>query len=116
MANLECLKYEAFPGHKNQEISIKYSITYSGMIIDKSPIENSEIKNEYDYHKMVKTDFDKVPGAEGFIFNNKEIINKQRAVAGYMVKKLGSNLISGKSIMNISLPINIFDTRSLLNV
>lgn len=32
----------------------------------------------------------------------------------YFLKKIGSNLFSGKSIMNISLPINLFDERSLL--
>jgi hypothetical protein len=31
-----------------------------------------------------------------------------------MLKKIGSNLISGKSIMSISLPVEIFETRSNL--
>jgi hypothetical protein len=50
------------------------------------------------------------------IFTNTQIIEKQRAVAGYMIKKIGLNLIKGKSIMNISLPINIFDYRTILEL
>ena len=50
------------------------------------------------------------------IFTNTTVIEKQRAVAGYMIKNIGLNLIKGKSIMNVSLPINIFDTRSILEL
>jgi hypothetical protein len=31
-----------------------------------------------------------------------------------MLKKMGSNLLSGKSILSISLPVEIFETRSNL--
>lgn len=31
-----------------------------------------------------------------------------------MLKTIGSNLLSGKSILNISLPVEIFETRSNL--
>lgn len=31
-----------------------------------------------------------------------------------MIKSIGSNLLSGKSILNISLPVEIFETRSNL--
>ena len=68
------------------------------------------------YHKMIKTDFDKVMNSEGLIFKNKDIIDKQRAVVGYLIKKVGMNILTGKSIMNVSLPINIFDIRSHLEV
>jgi hypothetical protein len=40
----------------------------------------------------------------------------QRGIIGYFLKKIGSNIISGQSIMSISLPINIFDERSLLEL
>lgn len=33
-----------------------------------------------------------------------------------IIKQLGSNLISGKSIMNMSLPVEIFDKRSMLEL
>jgi len=39
-------------------------------------------------------------------------MKKQRDVLSYMIKTVGKNIFSGKSIMNISLPINISDYRS----
>ena len=51
---------------------------------------------------------------DGIEYIDQEIIKKQRGVMGYMVKKIGVNIIMGKGIMNVSLPINIFDYRSLL--
>lgn len=55
-------------------------------------------------------------GSDEIVFLNQEVIDKQRSVAGYLIKNIGLNLIKGKSIMNISLPINIFDTRSILEL
>ena len=52
--------------------------------------------------------------AEGLEFIDHEKIEKQRSVLTYMAKKIGTNILSGKSIMNVSLPIHIFDSRSLL--
>jgi hypothetical protein len=65
---------------------------------------------------MIYSDFERRQGAEGLVFVNKDIIEKQRGVMGYLIKKIGLNLIKGKSVMNISLPINIFDVRSHLEV
>lgn len=53
-------------------------------------------------------------GTVGLEFINQDLLKKQRGILTYMIKKIGSNLFSGKSIMNVSLPINIFDPRSLL--
>lgn len=53
--------------------------------------------------------------ADGYLyFHNKLIIDAQRRVMGYLLKKLGSNIIQGKSIMNISMPVDIFDKTSFL--
>ena len=53
-------------------------------------------------------------GENGIEWIDQEKINKQRNVISYLVSKVGMNILSGNSIMNISLPINIFDERSLL--
>jgi hypothetical protein len=37
-------------------------------------------------------------------------MNAQKKVLGYIVKKMGSNLLQGKGILNISLPVDIFST------
>lgn len=84
--------------------------------IDFHPKEDQVIEYPYKYHEMIHTDFTRNIGDKGLIFKNTQIIEKQRAVVSYLVKNAGLNLLKGKSIMNVSLPINIFDCRSLLEV
>jgi hypothetical protein len=42
------------------------------------------------------------------------VIKNQRGVLLYLARKVGVNLLTGKSIMNVSLPIKIFEPRSML--
>jgi hypothetical protein len=49
-----------------------------------------------------------------FVFLNQRVINAQKDVLRFIVSQLCTNLIRGKSIMNMSLPVDIFDDRSLL--
>jgi hypothetical protein len=58
----------------------------------------------------------KAINTEGLEFINHEVLEKQRNILSFMVKKMGTNLLSGKSIMNVSLPIGLFDSRSQLEV
>jgi hypothetical protein len=62
----------------------------------------------------VKINFIKQPGESGLEWINQEEIKKQRSIISYLLSKVGGNLLTGKSIMNVSLPIYIFDERSLL--
>jgi hypothetical protein len=41
-------------------------------------------------------------------------MDAQKDVVKWIIRKIGTNLISGKSIMNMSLPVDIFDKRGLL--
>ena len=41
-------------------------------------------------------------------------MDAQKDVIKYLIRQIGTNLISGKSIMNMSLPVEIFDGRGLL--
>ena len=66
------------------------------------------------YENNVHRHFIKQVGAVGLEFINKEIINRQRSVLTYIIKNIGSNIFSGQSIMNVSLPVNINDWRSTL--
>jgi len=43
---------------------------------------------------------------------NQELLKKQKTVLSHMVKEFGSAILSGKSIMSISLPVGIFEARS----
>lgn len=80
------------------------------------PKEDDLIEYEMAYDKLLMTEYRRELGSDGLIFTNTETIEKQRSVAGYLIKNIGLNLIKGKSIMNVSLPINIFDTRTILEL
>lgn len=41
-------------------------------------------------------------------------MNSQKDTLIYVIKQIGANLFSGKSVLNVSLPVNIFESRSLL--
>ena len=41
-------------------------------------------------------------------------MNNQKKVLGYIVKKMGSNLLKGKGILSISLPVDVFSMESNL--
>lgn len=110
------MKKETFPHHNNQSFNIRFLICLEGGLKIHYPQENETIKYTYQYHRMIITEFERKEGSEWLTFLNEEIISKQRSVMGYLLKKIGSNLLSGKSIMNICLPINIFDVRSHLEV
>lgn len=50
----------------------------------------------------------------GLVWYNKKEMEVQNKVLSYLIKKMGSNLIHGKSVVNISLPVTIFDNISFL--
>lgn len=62
----------------------------------------------------MKINFIKQTGEAGIEWINQEEIKKQRSIISYLVSKVGKNILSGKLIMDVSLPIYIFDERSLL--
>ena len=66
------------------------------------------------YEKNIDKHFIKQVGAVGLEFINQEQLKKQRNILSYMIKTIGSNFLTGKSIMNVSFPINICDYRSSL--
>jgi hypothetical protein len=114
---LELLKGEKFPKHNNQVIRILFWNESDGKAtIIPITKEGEIIEYKHEYHKLFQTEYDRKMGADGLIFLNNTVIDKQRATAGYLIKNIGLNLIKGKSIMNVSLPINIFDTRSIIEL
>lgn len=48
------------------------------------------------------------------IFVNQDLIQGQKDSLKFVIKQIGANLISGKSVLNVSLPVDIFESRSLL--
>jgi hypothetical protein len=45
---------------------------------------------------------------------SKRKIEALNSVINFMIKKIGSNLLQGKSVLSVSLPVIIFETRSNL--
>jgi len=46
--------------------------------------------------------------------NNKEHFFKIRKLIKFLIEKIGTSIFSGKSLINISLPVFIFDTQTML--
>jgi hypothetical protein len=87
-----------------------------GSIALPKPKEDDLIQYEIEYDKLLVNEYERKLGSDGMIYKNQAVISKQRSLAGYLIKKIGLNLIKGKSIMNVSLPVSIFDGRSLLEL
>lgn len=117
LTELELLKGEKFPKHSSQIIKIHFWESAEGTVTPiPKPKENDVIEYKKEYHKLFVEEYERKLGSDGLIFTNTTVIEKQRSTAGYLIKNIGLNLIKGKSIMNVSLPINIFDTRSIIEL
>jgi hypothetical protein len=51
----------------------------------------------------------------GFLFRDEEAIQKQRGSMWHLIKKIGSNLLEGKDLVSVSLPVYLFEPRSFLH-
>jgi hypothetical protein len=46
----------------------------------------------------------------GIIFVNQKKMDDQKGVLKFILTKIGKNILSGKSVLSISLPVDIFST------
>ena len=86
--------------------------------------EDSIIKEDTDYSKPIDFnqffvygeggDYERDPINGGLILMDKDLISKQRGILTNMIKRIGKNLLSGKSIMNMSIPVYVFGKLTLL--
>jgi len=51
----------------------------------------------------------------GYLFTDEEGLKKQRKSMWDLVKKIGSNLLEGKDLVSVSLPVYLFEPRSFLH-
>ena len=72
-----------------------------------------EIKNDPKYKIYTDMGYE-VNMKEGLLYRDAETISKQRNAIIKLIKKLGSNILHGKSLMNISMPVSISDKCSVL--
>lgn len=116
LSQFDTLQGQKFPKHDDQIIKIHLLNKSDKSIFIPPPPSGSRIIYSYDYDKILEKEYERNKGTDGFVFINKETISKQRSVCSYLLREIGNNLFKGKSIMNISLPINIFDKRTLLEL
>jgi hypothetical protein len=48
------------------------------------------------------------------VFIDQELLNSQKDSLIFVIKQIGANIFSGKSVLNVSLPVDIFESRSLI--
>ena len=77
---------------------------------------NKEMTYNKDYPNLVDTKYEKNPKYEGLLLQDPSIAERHKKVISWLIKKIGSNLIKGQSVMNISLPVYIFDGRTMLEI
>jgi len=94
------------------EDQLNSEIKNENEIQNKIPSEPMSFSEFFIYGEGGRYERDEINGA--LIFKDKELIAKQRQVLSHMLRSMGKNLLSGKSIMTVSLPVFIFDKRSIL--
>jgi hypothetical protein len=93
--------------HIHAAISTKHLLGISECDYRKETIDQSRIP--FSLH----SDFAKNKEG-GLLYLNKKVMEDQKRVLSFMLKKMGTNLLTGKSIMSVSLPVDIFDEHSVL--
>ena len=68
---------------------------------------------EFQYENEWWLDYVSQPEKAGLLYKNEEAKKKIYKTAKYLVAKMGKNILTGKSILNVSFPVFIFDKRTL---
>ena len=100
----------------NIPIQIKDDITD----LDKKDISLDHKKNiitfKNDYSILSSLKYERTMKESGLVFKDKQMMEAQDKVISFLAKQFTKSLFNGESIMNISLPVTIFDERTLLQV
>ena len=75
-----------------------------------------KIPYQYEYEKIIFKDYENTLYKNGLIYKDENEIKKIADGAKWLIKKFGKNLIQGKSVLRISLPVFLFDKRTLHEV
>jgi hypothetical protein len=78
--------------------------------------EGEKITYNHNYKEHILTQYMIAQGENALKFTDHDCIEKQKGIITDIITKIGSNILTGNGIMNVSLPIRIFDERSLLEV
>lgn len=82
-------------------------------LFDPVPAEYKPVYNP-DYTHYVWRDEWKVNPLVGLNYIHQKKMEMQKGVLKYVISKMGKNLMSGKGILSVSLPVDIFGTESNL--
>ena len=86
-------------------------------LIKSEILKEEEKKNPYIFEFPYENEWwiDYVTNQEkpGLLYKNEEAKKKIYKTAKYLVTKMGKNILTGKSILNVSFPVFIFDKRTL---
>ena len=105
-----------------ETVSYKLLIELSDSSIDPQKMHTEILKSEekkvpyvfeFPYEKEWMIDYVSQPEKPGLLYKNEEAKKKIYKTAKYLVAKMGKNILTGKFILNVSLPIFIFDKRTL---
>ncbi|EAS07102.1 oxysterol-binding protein (macronuclear) [Tetrahymena thermophila SB210] len=65
-------------------------------------------------HYCWKHDYRRDEKKGGLTYHNEKLMKEQKAVIMMMIKRIGSNILNGRGIMNISMPVQVFDSKSMI--
>lgn len=69
---------------------------------------------DYSLPELLKRKEYRITDNKELAFINQEVVKGQKDSLIFVIKQVGANLISGKSVLNVSLPVDIFEGRTLL--
>lgn len=95
-----------------EELKIMKQLEAGHEIEDKTAHE--EIRISGDKYKWFLENLYDIDPKLGLVWKNYDQISKQRKTVFHLLKEMGSNLLKGKSIMSVSLPINIMEPKTML--
>ena len=84
--------------------------------INQNITEYEPYKFDIQYEKEWKIDYVNSPDKPGLLYINEEAKNKIYKTFTFLITKFGKNLFEGKSIINVSFPIFLYDKRSYAQV
>ena len=121
--NEESLIDEFITQYNNKPLNDKLNYTLSLEKVEKT---EEEIKNEsenyqkleefkfyMDYEHEWKINYTNIPEKSGLLYINEEGKNIGYKAIKYLITKFTKNILENKSILNISLPVFMFDKRTL---
>ena len=105
-----------------ESVDYKLIIELSDPSINPEKMKSEVLKSEenkvpyifdFPYENEWWLDYISQPEKQGLLYKNEEAKKKIYRTAKYLVAKMGKNILTGKSILNISFPVFIFDKRTL---